>query len=319
MTIERFVGIDISEAQLEVAVRPDGESFRVAHTEEGMGQVVRRMGELGPKLIVMEATGELEMALAGMLAAEGFGLSIVNPRQVREFARATGKLAKTDALDAQVLAHFAEAVRPEVRALPDEQTQQLSALVARRRQLVEMLTAERHRLRRAKKAVRQGLSAHICWLEQALEELDRELADAIKDSPLWRDKDDLLRSVPGIGPVVSITLLSALPELGTLNRKQIAALVGLAPLNQDSGAYRGKRRVWGGRAKVRNSLYMATLAATKANPQIKAMYTRLVSAGKPKKVALVACMRKLLVILNAMLKHGAHWNQQPARHYKMLS
>ncbi len=235
-------------------------------------------------------------------------MAVVNPRQVRDFARATGKLAKTDALDAQVLALFAELVQPTPRPLPDADALALSGLMARRRQLVAMLVAERNRLARALPPVRPGIQEHIVWLEEKRRELDGELNHALRESPLWQERENLLRSVPGIGPVVTLTLLAGLPELGTLDRKQIAALVGVAPLNRDSGVLRGRRTVWGGRGPVRTALYMATLVATRFNPVIRRFYQRLCSAGKPKKVALVASMRKLLTILNAMLKHHTRWN-----------
>jgi len=231
----------------------------------------------------------------------------VNPRQVRDFAKATGKLAKTDAIDAQVLAHFADAVRPAVRPLPDAATQALSALVARRRQLVEMLTAEENRRGSAVATIRPDIQEHIGWLRTRLRGIDTELSQALRSSPLWREQEDVLRSVPGIGPVVSVTLLADLPELGTLGRKQVAALVGLAPINRDSGTMRGKRTIWGGRATVRAALYMAALVGSRRNPVLRALYTRLVAAGKTKKVALTACMRKLLTILNALLKHRTVW------------
>jgi transposase len=256
----------------------------------------------------LEATGGLQMPVAGTLASAGLPLSMVNPRQVRDFARAIGRLAKTDRLDAQVLAHFAEAVRPTPHALPDAQTQELTALLTRRHQVVEMLTAEKNRLRTSRESVRQRIQDHIRWLEQELADLDDDLEGTLRESPLWREKDNLLRSVPGIGRVVSITLLADLPELGTLSRHHIAALVGVAPLNRDSGRFRGKRTVWGGRARVRAALYMAALTASRDNPIIKAFYRRLCGAGKARKVALTACMRKLLIILNSMVKHRQAWD-----------
>jgi transposase len=255
----------------------------------------------------LEATGGLQLPVVAALASAGLPLAMVNPRQVRDFARATGKLAKTDQLDAQVLAHFAEAVRPTPYPLPDAQTQELTALLTRRHQVVEMLTAEKNRLRTTRESVRQRVQDHIRWLEQELADLDDDLERTLRESPLWREKDNLLRSVPGIGQVVSITLLADLPELGTLSRHQIAALVGVAPLNRDSGRFRGKRTVWGGRARVRAALYMAALTATRYNPIIKAFYHRLCGAGKARKVALTACMRKLLIILNSMVKHQQTW------------
>ena len=248
------------------------------------------------------------MPLAAALAIEGIPLVVVNPRQVRDFAKAIGRLAKTDRLDAQVLAHFGEATQPQPRPLPDAQSQALQAWLARRSQLVAMLTAEKNRLGAALAPVRPRLQAHIGWLQEELAALDQDLADTLRKSPLWRAKDNLLQGVPGVGPKVSLTLLAHLPELGSLTRQQISALVGVAPLNRDSGLMRGRRSVWGGRARVRAALYMATLVAARHNPVIRNFYQRLLEAGKPKKVALVAGMRKLLCILNAMLKHQQSWN-----------
>jgi transposase len=308
-----FVGIDVSKAQLDVALRPEG-GFQVPHTEVGIGQLVERLQQVGPLSIVLEATGGLEVPLTGALAAAGLPVVVVNPRQIRDFAKASGKLAKTDALDAQLLAHFAAVMRPTPRPLPDEQAHTLAAVLARRRQLIEMLVAEKNRLAGARAAIRKSLQAHITWLEQALAQTDTDLTQAIRQSPMWREKDDVLRSTPGVGPVLSTTLLANLPELGTLTRKQIAALVGVAPLNRDSGTLRGKRTVWGGRAHVRTALYMGTLVATRFNPVIKTFYQRLCAAGKAKKVALTACMRKLLTILNAMVKHRTPWQPTVAQH-----
>ncbi len=262
-----------------------------------------------PAAIVLEATGGLELPLVSALVAASLPVHVVNPRQVREFARATGRLAKTDALDAQILAQFAEVLRPAPRPLPDEATQALSALVTRRRQLIEMLTAEKNRRSRAPKRLRERIEIHIDWLTQELTGVDRELTTAIRQSPVWREQDDLLRSLPGVGPVLSRTMLAELPELGTLSPKQLAALVGVAPHNRDSGTLRGKRTIWGGRTVVRTVLYMAALVATKWNPIIKTFYERLVAAGKAKKVALVACMHKLLTIMNAMVKQRTPWRQ----------
>ena len=304
-----FVGIDVSKAQLDVAVRPDGR-FTVPNDEAGIAQVIARLSAEPPARVVVEATGGFEMPLAGALAAAGVPVVVVNPRHVRDFAKAAGKLAKTDTLDAQILARFAEVMRPELRPLPDEQTQTLAAILTRRRQLVEMLTAEKNRLGSARKAVRKSLQTHITWLERELTQTDSDLAQAIRESPVWREKDDLLRSTPGVGPVLTTTLLADLPELGSLTGKQIAALVGVAPLNRDSGTLRGKRTVWGGRAPIRAALYMAALVASRFNPVIRAFYQRLCAAGKAKKVALTACMRKLLIILNAMLKHRTPWRAE---------
>jgi transposase len=310
----QFVGIDVSKAQLDVAVRPSGETWTVAHDEAGLSALVARLRGLAPTLIVLEATGGLEVVLAGALATAALPVAVVNPRQVRDFARSTGTLAKTDRLDAQSLAHFAEALRPQPRPLPDAQAQELSALLQRRRQLVEMLTAEKNRLPLAARRVRPQLQAHITWLQQQITQFDDDLRALVRSSPLWRAKDDLLRSAPGVGPVLATTLVAALPELGTLTRQQIAALVGVAPLNRDSGTFRGRRTVWGGRAQVRTVLYMSTLVAVRHNPVLAAFYQRLRAAGKAPKVALTACMRKLLTILNAMLKHHTRWAPAVAQH-----
>ena len=304
---EQHVGIDVSKDRLDVAIQPAGEVWQTANDEARIRTLVERLKGHGPATVILEATGGFELPLVGALLAAGLPAVVVNPRQVRDFARATGQLAKTDAIDAQTLARFGDAVRPELRQLPDEATQALAALVARRRQLIEMLTAEKNRLRLATGTVRQDIEQHIRWLERRLSDMDRELAQQVRSSPQWRERDDLLQSVPGIGPVSSVTLLAQLPELGRLNRKEIAALVGVAPLNRDSGTLRGRRRVWGGRAHVRATLYMATLVATRCNPSIRAFYTRLVSGGKPKKVALTASMRKLLITLNSMMHRHVPW------------
>lgn len=308
-----YVGVDVSKAQLDIAVRPRAESWSLPHDLRGITTLVTRLQALQPTLIVLEATGGLEVPLVGALAEGALPVVVVNPRQVRDFAKATGRLAKTDALDAGILAHFAERVRPTPRPLPDAMSRELAALLARRRQLVEMLTAEHNRLSGAVRSVRRGIRSHVQWLERQIRETDADLARRIRQSPLWREKDDLLRSVPGVGPVLSTTLLANLPELGDLDRKPIAALVGVAPLNRDSGTLRGKRTVWGGRAPVRATLYMAALVATRCNPVIRAFYHRLLAAGKAKKVALTACMRKLLTILNAMLKHRTPWSEYYAK------
>lgn len=308
-----FAGVDVSKAQLDIALRPEGR-FAVANDEAGIATVVERLRGVQPTVVVLEATGKLEVPLASALAAAGLPVAVVNPRQVRDFAKASGLLAKTDLLDAQILARFAEVMRPEPRPLADEQTQALAAILARRRQLIEMLTAEKNRLGAAPKPVRKSLRAHITWLEREVAHTDTDLAQAIRESPVWREKDNLLRSTPGVGPVLATTLLAGLPELGTLDRKQIAALVGVAPLNRDSGTLRGKRTIWGGRAHVRAVLYMAAVVASRCNPVIRAFYQRLRTAGKAKKVALTACMRKLLTILNAMMKHRTPWRAQEACH-----
>jgi transposase len=310
----QFVGIDVSKSQLDVAVRPRGETWTVAHDEAGLSALVARLRTLAPALIVVEATGGWEVTLVGALAAALLPVAVVNPRQVRDFARSTGTLAKTDRLDAQSLAHFADALRPQPRPLPNAQAQELSALLQRRRQLVEMLTAEKNRLPLAARRIRPQLQAHIAWLQRQISQFDDDLRELVRSSPLWRDKEDLLRSAPGVGPVLATTLVAALPELGTLTRQQIAALVGVAPLNRDSGTLRGRRTVWGGRAQVRTVLYMSTLVAVRHNPVLAAFYQRLRAAGKAPKLALTACMRKLLTVLNAMLKHHTRWAPVMAQH-----
>ena len=304
---QTYVGIDVSKAQVDVAVRPTGQRWVVSYDETGLGELVSQMEDLGPSLVLLEASGGLELPLVAALAAAALPVVVVNPRQVRDFARATGTLAKTDALDAAVLAHFADVIRPSVRPLRDAEAQVLNSLTARRHQVMTMLVSEKNRLGTAISAVRPRIEAHIVWLEQELDDLDEGLRQTLRQSPVWREKDDLLRTVPGVGEQLSLTLLAYLPELGTLDRRQVAALVGVAPFNRDSGILRGKRAVWGGRSRVRGALYMGTLSATRYNPVICDFYQRLLAAGKPKKVALVACMRKLLVILNSMLKHRSPW------------
>jgi transposase len=306
-----FVGIDVAQARLDIAVRPSGEQWTSPHDDGGIAALVTRLQALGPTLVVLEATGGRELALAGALAAAQVPTAIVNPRQVRDFAKAIGQLAKTDALDAQVLARFAEVIRPEPRALPDAQAQELAAVLTRRRQVVAMLTAEQQRLSTTLPAVRPRVETHVRWLRQELHVLDGELPERIRTSPLWCEQAALLRTVPGVGPVLALTLLAHLPELGTLDRKPLAALVGLAPRPADSGTRRGRRVIWGGRAQVRATLYMSTLAAVRHNPVLRRFYERLLAAGKPKKLALVACMHKLLLILNAVLRQRTPW-QPPA-------
>jgi len=302
-----FVGIDVAKATLDLALEPSGDVWSVRNDGAGVQELVSRLAPLAPTLIVLEATGGFEAAVVAALVRAGFPVVVANPRQVRDFAKACGRLAKTDALDARILARFAERVRPVPRPLPTEAAQVLDALLTRRRQLVEMVTAETNRLGGAHGPVRRDISAHIRWLQRRLGDIDGELAAAIQASPVWRAKDDLLQSVPGVGRVLSLTLLAELPELGQLSRREIAALVGVAPLNRDSGQRRGRRLVWGGRAPVRAVLYMGALAATRANPVIRGFYERLRTAGKPFKVALTACMRKLLTILNAMVRHDTRW------------
>lgn len=305
--MDKFVGIDVSKARLDVAVH-DAEEFAVLNTEAEVDGLCERLKALGPMLVVLEASGGYERLCVARLAHAGLPVALVNARQVREFARATGVLAKTDRLDARVLAHFAAAVRPTVRALPDEQHQALDELLARRRQMVAALVAEKNRLGVARtRMVKRTLRKAVETYEQLLGLLDGELDELIKASPLWREKEDLLRSFKGIGPVSARTLLAELPELGLLNRRQIAALVGVAPMARDSGTLRGHRRIWGGRGQVRAALYMATVTAVRSNVQIRTFYQRLRQAGKPGKVALVACMRKLLTILNTMVRTHTRW------------
>jgi transposase len=307
------VGIDVAKDRLDASVRPAGAAFAVANDEAGIEGLVARLVEEGVTLMVLDATGGFERPVAAALAAAGVPVAVVNPRQVRDFARATGRLAKTDKIDAEILARFAEAVRPEPRAVPDEEARAFAEVLARRRQVVGMLIAEKNRLGSAStKPVRKRIEAHVRWLDKELSRTDRDLDEAIEGSPTWRENEALLRSVPGVGPVLARTLLAQMPELSALDRKQLDALAGVAPLNRDSGTLRGRRSVWGGRSRVRGALYMAALVATRHNPTIRAFYERLLAAGKPKKVALVACMRKLLAILGAMLRHRALWRSPHA-------
>ena len=305
-----FVGIDVAKAQLDIALRPTGERWAVTNDEPGIAALVAWLQAAQPTLIVLEATGGYHRAVVAALAAAALPLVVMNPRQVRDFAKATGQLAKTDVLDARAVAHFAEAVRPAPRPLPDAQTEELRALLARRRQLIAMRTAEQNRLENAPRRLRADIEAHIAWLNQRVVALDNDLDTTLRASPVWRERETLYRSVPGIGPVCARTLVLDLPELGTLSRQRIAALVGVAPFNRDSGTLRGTRTTWGGRAHVRATLYMSTLVAVRYNPVLKAFYQRLCTAGKAKKVALIACMRKLLTILNAMVKHQKPWQAQ---------
>ena len=302
-----YAGVDIAKDSLDICTTLE-ESAHFTYDSKGIKDTVRFLKGLNPALVVLEATGKLETALVVALQSAALPVVVVNPRQVRDFAKAKGILAKTDSVDARVLALFGEAVKPEVRPLPDSTARELEGLVARRRQLVEMIVSEQHRLGTAEMAVRPDIEAHIVYLKRSLSGIDRDLERKVKDSPSWREKDDLLRSVPGIGPVLSLTILTGMRELGTLNRREVAALGGVAPFNRDSGTMRGKRTVWGGRAVVRRVLYMATLVATQHNPVIRKFYTHLLEKGKSKKVALVACMRKLLTILNAMMRDHRPWN-----------
>lgn len=307
------IGIDVSKTDLDVYAFPAKQRFRFANDEAGVKELTARVGEFNDAVIVLEATGGFETYVAAALGTAGFNVVVVNPRQVRDFARALGRLAKTDRIDAEVLAVFGDRVRPAVRALPDASLRALEALITRRRQLVEMLGAERNRLARiADRDVSKRIQRHVKWLQQELKTIDNDLDDTIRRTPLWRAKDDLLRSVPGIGQVTSYTLIAEMPQLGTLRGKQAAALCGLAPFNVDSGTFVGRRQVWGGRAPVRSVLYMAALVATRWNPVIREFYQRLLRAGKPKKVALIAAARKLLVTLNAILRDQTPWATQEA-------
>jgi transposase len=302
-----FVGVDVSKATLDIATHPTAECWQSPNDEPGISDLVQRLRQLRPALLVLEATGGYEQPVAAACAAAGLPVVVANPRQVRDFAKATGQLAKTDAIDAAILALFAARVQPAVRPLPEADVQLLDALLTRRRQLLEMLTAEKNRLEHARPPIRRSITTHIRWLQRRLQDVDDDLDTTIQQSPIWRAKEDLLRSVPGIGPVISRTLLGELPELGALSRKQIASLVGVAPLNRDSGTLQGRRLVWGGRAPVRAALFMGALVAARHNPVIRAFYLRLRAAGKPPKVALTACMRKLLTILNAMARTNTPW------------
>jgi transposase len=305
-----FVGIDVAKAELLVAVAPQGETLTVPNAPAEVTALAQRLRQLKPQRVVMEATGGYETLVATVLAAAQLPVVVVNPRQVRDFARSTGQLAKTDRIDAGILAAFAKAVQVEVRPLPDQAARELQAVVTRRRQVVEMLGAERNRLLLAEEAVVPRIREVIQVLERQLKDLDHDLQQRLRLSPVWREAQDLLKSVPGVGDVVSTTLLAMLPELGQLNGKAIAKLVGVAPLNRDSGQWRGKRKVWGGRAAVRAVLYMAALVGTRRNPVLKAFYERLLAAGKAKKLALTACMHKLLLTLNAMLRHHQPWTPE---------
>jgi transposase len=301
-----YVGIDISKDSLDVAVHAADKQWRFPNDPAGIARLCKMLAKLEPALVVFEATGGYELPLYLGLDEAGLPAAPVNARQVRDFARSTGKLAKTDSLDARMIAHFGFAIQPIPHPIPD--TQELKIAQARRIQLLEMITAETNRLRGTPKALKRRIEAHVAWLKKELADTDRELKDTIEKDPVWREKDSLLQSTPGVGPTLSATLIAQLPELGNLDRREIAALVGVAPLNRDSGMMHGRRSVWGGRANVRATLYMATLVATRFNPVIRTFYMRLCSAGKRKKVALTACMRKLITILNAMLKHRVPWS-----------
>jgi len=308
---EVFVGIDVSKRDLQVSIRPGEEEQRnFANTEEGRSLLADYLKALAPRLIVMEATGGIEAKVANVLVEAGLPLAVVNARHVRNFAKAIGRLAKTDRIDASVIAHFAEAVRPEVRPLRGETSQRLHDLNVRRRQLVRMITAEKNRLSRASKWTRKAIQTHIDWLKRELDQLDEEISHLIKSTPVWKEKDAILKSFKGVGDTTSSLLLTALPELGRLSNRKLSALVGIAPLNRDSGQYRGKRSIWGGRKQVRSALYMVALVAIRHNPVIKAFYERLLKSGKPRKVAITACMRKILTILNSMIRDMSEWQPQ---------
>jgi len=306
-----FVGVDVSKNNLDVAIWTSNEYKRFQNDPTGIQELIDWLKILQAELIVLEATGGLELPFVAELAFEKMPVAVVNPRRIREFARSIGQLAKTDKLDARVIAHFGAATHPEARKLPTNDEEKLTALITRRRQIIEMLTAEKNRLHSARFSMKERIETHLLWLEGELRGLDNEITKFIHQSPIWKEKDKLLRSVPGVGPVTSATILAMLPELGTLNRKKIAALVGVAPVNKDSGKRQKKRRVYGGRANVRSVLYMAALSASKHNPRIKAFYDHLIQMGKEKKVALTACMRKLLVILNAIIRVNQNFTLTP--------
>lgn len=304
------VGIDVSKAQLDTAFGAEAEVVGLANDAAGISQLLERLKALRPSLVVLEASGGYETAAATAIAAAGWRLAVVNPRQVRDFARATGRLAKTDRIDARILSTFGKAIEPQVTSLPDEDARALQALLLRRQQLIAMRAQEHQRLEHAQSVMRKNIKKHIDWLDQEIDKLDVDLTAGLRKSPAWRAKDELLRSLKGIGRITSGTLLVALPELGRLDRRAIAALVGLAPFNRDSGTMRGRRSIYGGRARIRTLLYMAATTAIRCNPVIRAFYKRLKSRGKPHKVALVACMRKMLTILNAMIRESTPWTPE---------
>lgn len=307
-----FVGIDVAKDSLDAHVRPTGLAFRVANDEAGIATLLARLQELRPMAIVLEATGGYEVPAVAALAAAGLAPAVVNPRQARRFAEGTGRLAKTDRIDAAVLAHFAQAVRPEPRPVPDAQARALGDLLARRRQLVQMRVGEQHRLPTAAGAIRKGIQRHIDYLDRQIGKIEAELTAAVKSSPAWRERDELLQSVPGVGPQVSRTLLAELPELGTASGRQLAALCGLAPFNRDSGRHSGPRSIRGGRSHVRVALYQAALTAMRCNAPLRGVYQGLLARGKAKKVALIAVARRLLVILNALVRDGTPWQEKLA-------
>jgi len=312
MNDKKVAGIDVSKLTLDVALLPGGETLQLGNEAAGIGELVKRLKAACLDLVVMEATGGYETAVASALAAAGLRVAVVNPRQVRDFAKATGRLAKTDRIDAMVIAAFGAAVEPHIAQLPDEQAQELEALLVRRAQLVAMRVQELNRLELSQGATRKQIKLHIAWLDKAIDKLDTDLTAGLRSSPAWRAKDELYRTLKGIGPVTSSTMVIALPELGRLDRRAIAALVGLAPFNCDSGNMRGRRRIYGGRSRIRSLLYMAAITAIRSNPVIQAFYQRLKLRGKPHKVAIVACMRKMLTILNAMARDGTPWTPEKA-------
>jgi len=302
-----YVGIDVSKARLDVSLYPENDCRTFSYDEKGMAAITEYLRKVRPAIVVLEATGGYEMLIAASLGTAGIAVALTNPRQIRDFAKATGKLAKTDSIDARVIAHFAAAIKPLPKPVSDDLAQEFKDMLLRRRQVIDMITAEKNRLGKARGTVKKHIEAHIRWLQEELDDISQRLSEMVKNSPIWREKDSKLQSIPGVGPVLSLTLLADLPELGALNRRQISALVGVAPFNRDSGKMRGKRTVWGGRSKVRAALYMSTLVATRYNPVIKEFYLRLCLAGKAKKVALTACMRKFLTIINAIIRTGTTW------------
>ena len=311
MSTECFVGIDVSKDTLDVSLYPTQDTHRVANDQTGIDELIHKLQRVDPRLIVCEATGGYETLTVSLLAASGLPVVLVNARQIRDFAKSIGQLAKTDAIDAGVIARFASAVRPELRPVKDSRSQELTGLVTRRRQIVEMMVAETNRLTVASRRNRRDIQTHLRWLQKRLDQIDDEIKRNIQNGPLWRATDQILQSTPGVGPSTSAVLISGVPELGQLNRKQIASLIGVAPLNRDSGRLKGRRMVWGGRAQVRSALYMSSLSAIRFNPVIRQFYQRLRAAGKCFKVAMVACMRKLLIILNAMVRNQTQWQFSP--------
>jgi transposase len=303
-----FVGVDVAKDSMEVMVHESKEHWTYANDESGLAKLVTKMKKLSPNLIVLEATGGYEITIAAELQSNGLPVAVINPRHIRDFARSVGILAKTDILDARVIARFAATVQPTARVLPESETRELGAILMRRRQIITMLTAEKNRLHQANQTVKERIQSHITWLKQELDDINKALKQTVQDNPEWKEKDEIIQSVPGVGPNLSFTLLADFPELGSLNRKQTAALVGVAPFNRDSGTLRGKRSIWGGRDIVRTATYMSTFVAIRFNPLLKSFFERLIAGGKPFKVAIVACMRKLLCILNAMLKDRTTWN-----------